>query len=99
MARSPAEQFRDLDVQLATLTEAFRNSRAESSELKAAIARVEEKCASLATENALLRQKLDDHLKRVELWDGRLWGLIVLLVGAALSLASGLIVTLARNQP
>lgn len=48
-------------------------------------------------ENALLRQRLDDHLKRVETWSGRLWALVSVLIGAVLSLASGLIVTLAKK--
>ena len=51
----------------------------------------------LRTENAVLRQRLDDHLKRYEQWEARRWGLVMALVGAALSLAAGLIVTLART--
>jgi chromosome segregation ATPase len=50
---------------------------------------------------ALLSQRFDDHSKRVETWESRRWALIVAvivaLLGAALSLASGLIVTLARK--
>ena len=51
----------------------------------------------LRQENAVLRQRLDDHLKRVETWSARLWALVPVLIGAVLSLASGLIVTLARK--
>jgi hypothetical protein len=50
--------------------------------------------AALRQEVALLRQELAAHLERVKIWDGRIWGVIVLLIGAALSLASGLITTL-----
>ena len=59
--------------------------------------------AELRQETALLRQKIEDHLKRAETWDNRRWtvavGLVMAVLGAALSLASGLIVTLARKQP
>jgi hypothetical protein len=51
----------------------------------------------LRQENAVLRQRLDDHLKRVETWSARLWALVSVLIGAVLSLESGLIVTLVRK--
>ena len=51
----------------------------------------------LQKDNALLRQRLDEHLKRVEKWDTRFWGLIVVLVGALLSLSAGLIVVLVKK--
>jgi chromosome segregation ATPase len=53
--------------------------------------------AELRQENALLRQQLHDHLKRVEVWSGRLWTLVTVLVGAVLTLAAGLITTLAKK--
>jgi chromosome segregation ATPase len=46
---------------------------------------------------AALRQRSDDQTRQVEAWANRAWGLFVVLVGAVLSLASGLIVTLARK--
>ena len=46
---------------------------------------------------ALVRQKIDDHLKRMDVWGGRFWGLVVILIGAVMSLASGLIAALARK--
>ena len=48
-------------------------------------------------ETALLRQRLDEHLKRVEKWDTRFWGLIVVLMSALLSLSAGLIVVLVKK--
>lgn len=62
--------------------------------------RVEElsrELAALQQENAVLRKELDVHLKRYELWEARRWAFVMALVGAVLSLASGLIVTLARK--
>lgn len=58
---------------------------------------LESKLTESRQELAILKQRLDDHLERVEAWDNRRWGLIVLMAGALLSLASGLIVTLARK--
>ena len=48
-------------------------------------------------DDALLRQRLDEHLTRVERWDTRCWGLIVVLVGALLSLSAGLVVVLVKK--
>jgi hypothetical protein len=53
--------------------------------------------AALRQENAVLRQLVQDHINQYQEWDRRRWGLITLLIGAVLSLASGLIVTLARK--
>jgi hypothetical protein len=46
---------------------------------------------------AALRQRSDDDTRRAEAWTNRIWGFFVVLIGAILSLASGLIVTLARK--
>ena len=53
--------------------------------------------ADLRQENALTRQQLAEHLKRVEVWDARRWALVAVLMAALLSLASGLVVALARR--
>ena len=101
MAKSPSEQIRALEGQLATLTERLDNTRRENEELKQAITRLEERIArydekqnAAATKGELTQQRLDDHIRRVEVWEGRGWGLLMLMAGALLSLASGLIVTL-----
>lgn len=77
------------DVELAGTTAA----RAEQDQQT-----LRDELANLRIEVAVLRQKVDDHIKQVELWDSRRWGLIVVLIGAVLSLASGLIVTLANRR-
>jgi ribosomal protein L16 Arg81 hydroxylase len=51
----------------------------------------------LSKEAAVLRQQMAEQTKRLDEWDRRLWGLVVVLIGAILSLASGLIVTLAKK--
>ena len=53
--------------------------------------------AEVRREAAAANQKLESLTKRVDEWDRRMWGFVVLLIGAVLSLASGLIVTLARR--
>ena len=60
--------------------------------------------ATLDKENAVLRQSLaeqarrfDDHVRRAEVWGQRWWALVPLLVGAVLTLCSGLVVALARK--
>lgn len=53
--------------------------------------------AEARQETAVLKQQLQDHVAQYQEWDRRRWGLIVLLLGAVLSLASGLIVTLAKK--
>jgi len=104
MAGSPAEQFRQITNTLSTLTARADQSRDESAllrrqldEERAAGRERDRAVAELRQENALLRQRLDDHLKRVETWSARLWTLVTVLVGAVLSLASGLIVILAKK--
>ena len=71
--------------------------RKELEEERATARQRDRELADARQEIALLRQKLDDHLKRVEVWSGRLWALITVLIGAVLTLASGLIVTLAKK--
>ena len=53
--------------------------------------------AALDKGNALLTQRLDDHVRRAEVWGQRWWALVPLLVGAVLTLCSGLVVALARK--
>lgn len=57
----------------------------------------EQKVAELRQELAILKQRFEDHLRRVETWGQRIWGFVPLLIGALLSLSAGLIVTLARK--
>jgi hypothetical protein len=49
--------------------------------------------AEARRETDVLKQQLPDHLALYQEWDKRRWGLFVVLPGAVLTLASGLIVT------
>lgn len=51
----------------------------------------------LKTQIAILEQRIGDVARRMEEHDRRWWGLLMLFASALLSLASGLIVTLAKK--
>ncbi|HET6573224.1 MAG TPA: hypothetical protein VFG68_06455 [Fimbriiglobus sp.] len=104
MAKSSTEQIREVAMELATITERLNNFRDSLSERRLANEKLAEKMAELAIQTtdlrqeiALLRQRLDDHLKRVEEWDRRRWMLYGLLIGAILSFVANLIVALVRK--
>jgi chromosome segregation ATPase len=97
MAQSPAERHREVTNTLSTLTERIDNVRNQIRDLHSFRDRSADDLNGLRRELDMLKQRLDDHLKRMEVWSGRLWALVVVLIGAVLSLASGLIVTLARK--
>jgi hypothetical protein len=101
---STGEAIHQLRLELRVHAERDSRREREIAELRATIEREREERAkerearsALERENAALKQQLQDHIKQVELWDSRRWGLFVLLVGTVLSLASGLIVTLAKK--
>jgi chromosome segregation ATPase len=88
----------------AELEELKTRIRQELDERKVAEAQTREELTQLRRElaearqeNAVLKQQLQDHVGRYQEWERRRWSLIVLLVGAVMSLASGLIVTLAKK--
>jgi chromosome segregation ATPase len=103
--------LRDLWAAVEGLTEQVQTAREDAAVHREQLAQVrreldderargrdrDQALAELRQENALLRQRLDDHLKRVDTWSARAWSLIVLLIGTVFSLASGLIVTLAKK--
>ena len=104
MAKSPGEQVRELALEMRGLAERETTLRTLVAELRSAdekrreeVAVLRKELAEARQENAVLRQQLQDHVRQVELWDGRRWGLFVLLFGTVLSLASGLIVALNRK--
>jgi hypothetical protein len=97
MAKSPTEQFRELSIQHELLMERDANRHREVQELKVILEKERDARITSDRENAILRQQLQDHLTQYQEWDRRRWGLIVMLIGAVMSLASGLIVTLVRK--
>ncbi len=104
MAKSPGEQIRELTVDLGVLEERVDTLPAEAKEQRAAderrrdeVAELRQELAAGRQEAAVLRQQLQDHVAQYQEWDRRRWGLFVLLIGAVMSLASGLVVTLAKK--
>jgi predicted nucleic acid-binding Zn-ribbon protein len=104
VAKSPTEHIRELSVEIRAITERESALRDQFTDLKERDEKREKENAELRREltdvrqeNAVLRQQLQDHIKQTDLADNRRWALIVLLLGAVLSLASGLIVTLAKK--
>ncbi len=53
--------------------------------------------AEARQEIALVKQSLQEHIKKTDLADSRRWGLIVLVLGGIFPLVTGLIVTLVRK--
>lgn len=96
MAEKP-KYIQDLTTTVALHEDQVANLRRETADLGQKVDTVKEAIANLGQQIALIAQRLDDHVKRIELWDNRRWGLIVLLIGAIFSLEPGLIVTLAKR--
>jgi chromosome segregation ATPase len=104
VAKSPSEQIREvstdvnvLEARVETLLDEMKDRKAADEKRREEITQLRQELAGLRQENAVLRQQLQDHVAQYQEWDRRRWGLIVMLIGAVLSLASGLIVTLARK--
>lgn len=93
MAQSQAERVRDVHL----LKDRDERRVQDLDRLIAADAARQAEVATLRTENAVLKSRLDEQTKRFDTWAGRAWTLVTVLVGALLSLAAGLIVTLARK--
>lgn len=104
MAKSAAEQLREFGIELRAILERESAQRREVEFLRShadkqrdELAELRLELAAARQEIALLRQRQDEQQKRSEEWGRRGWTFAMLLVGAVLSLASGLIVTLARK--
>jgi predicted nucleic acid-binding Zn-ribbon protein len=104
VAKSPTEQIRDLALEMRAIVERERSLRDHCADLKQRdqkreeeVAQLRRELAEVRQENAVVKQQLQDHISQYQEWDRRRWGVIVLLLGAVLSLASGLIVTLAKK--
>lgn len=104
MPRPPSEFVRELSNDVNLLQNLDRRREQDLERLGSRIdkqdARIEQLTRELALarqDRAALRQRSDDQTRQTEAATARLWGLLTLCIGAALSLASGLIVTLARK--
>jgi predicted nucleic acid-binding Zn-ribbon protein len=97
MAKTPTEHIRDLTVEVRALKERDATRERDLGHLRDQLAEERNARQRLEVEVSALKQQLQDHVRHTELSDGRRWTLILALLGAALSLAGGLIVALARK--
>ncbi len=97
MAKSPTEQVREFSVEVAILKNRDAQREREVDRLRDELAEERKARTAIERDNAALRQQFLDHVAQYQERDRRQWQLFVLVVGAALSLATGLIVTLARK--
>lgn len=104
MAAWTAEQYRQATQTLTVLTTRADYDQRRSDDLQRqldeerALGRERDRqLEAVRTENALLRQRLDDHLKRTETTDARRWTLAGLLIAATLSFAGNIAVALIRK--
>jgi chromosome segregation ATPase len=93
LAERDAARQREVE-ELRTLLRREQHDRERDRDAQVAL---ERELAEARQETAVLKQQLQDHVARYQEWERRRWSLIVLLVGAVMSLASGLIVTLAKK--
>ncbi len=75
----------------------LENLRDDTDDLATRHESLKDQVAEFRRDLALVQQQLGDQIRRLEEWDRRWWGWLTLMVGALLSLAAGLIVTLARK--
>lgn len=104
MSQPTMTEFRRLSDLVTALDKRVDMAQKEAELAAAAAARAElenaklrDEVQTLRVDNAVLRQQVQDHLMRAESWSGRLWALVTVLIGAVLTLVSGLIVTLAKK--
>ncbi|MCI0642081.1 MAG: hypothetical protein L0Y72_10365 [Gemmataceae bacterium] len=94
----PKPQYvQDLITEVKVHAEQLINLRNEIERIGKSAESSRDAIADIRKDLAITNQKLEEQAKRVEEWDRRWWGLIIVLIGALLSLGSGLIVLLARR--
>ena len=112
MAKTPTEQFKEIAVSLKSLDERLESvrkvevvelrrqldeERAAGRDRDRQLTELRLENAELRQDNAVLKQLVQDHIAQYQEWDRRRWALILALIVAILSLASGLIVTLSKR--
>jgi hypothetical protein len=97
VAKSPTELIRELTQQVAISAARDEERDRLVERLVGKVDKLEARAVTLEVENAALKQQLQDHLAQYQEGDRRRWTLHTVLVGAVLSLASGLIATLVKK--
>jgi predicted nucleic acid-binding Zn-ribbon protein len=104
VAESPTEQMRELALEFRAVVERESVLRSNVANLKARDEKLQDEntaprreLSDVRQELAAPRQQLLGHVKQPNLSDGRRWTLILALLGAVLSPASGPVVALVRK--
>ena len=97
MPRPPSEVIRELSNDVKLLLDRDRTRQSEIERKDSRIEQLTRELNAGLKEIPALRQRSDDQTRQTDAWANRAWGLFVVLFSAVLSLASGLIVTLARK--
>jgi len=91
------EYFHDLKEAVRLVERAVEALRERQQESRSEVKQLRETVETSSKQIAVLEQRLGEIAKRIDENDRRWWGLVTLFAGALLSLASGLIVTLAKK--
>lgn len=94
---SKPQYVHDLITSVKLLEDQVRNLREESNDLGKKIDDLKETLDITRRDAAVTVKQVGEVRKRSDERENRWWGLILILIGALLSLASGLIVTLVRK--
>jgi FtsZ-binding cell division protein ZapB len=89
--------YDELNGAIKVISERVDNLRREVGDLGNDTKDLTSAVAEIKKDIAVLQQQSAEQTKRTDEWDRRLWGLLAIMVGAILSLASGLIVALAKK--
>ena len=92
-----SDKISAVEKALAVLEAVTTQLRVEVNRLKDDLKDSHADLAELTKSHALLQQRHDDHVRLAEVWGQRWWALVPLLLGAVLTLCSGLVVALARK--
>jgi hypothetical protein len=94
---SKPDYFHALSSSVDRLAERVENVRLEAAIRAAQMEELKVAVGELRKDMAVVQQQTAELTKRADEWDRRLWGLVAIAVGSALSLGAGLIVALFRK--
>lgn len=97
MAKSTAEQIRELTAELGALRERDEFRREMMAELKGDLRDEREARHKVELELTDLRRQFQEHLAQYQERDKRRWGVVGILIGAGLALTSNVIVALVKK--
>jgi uncharacterized coiled-coil protein SlyX len=95
---APKPQYvHDLITSVRLLEDRVENLELDTENIETETGTLKDALEPLRRDVALINQQLAELTKRTEEWERRWWGIVTIMIGALLSLAAGLIVTLVRK--